>query len=83
MFTKEMQKALEADGEKLRQLTGEDHGPFATRMAIDAIRDEAFEQCATLLRTRALQRDDQDIANALTRIADEIDEFKSANGGLP
>lgn len=24
---KEMQKALEADGEKLRQLTGEDHGP--------------------------------------------------------
>jgi len=55
----------------------------ATRMAIDTIRDEAFEQCATLLRTRALQRDDQDIANALTRVADEIDEFKSANGGLP
>lgn len=27
MFTKEMQKALEADGEKLRQLTGKDHGP--------------------------------------------------------
>jgi hypothetical protein len=26
-FDKEMQKALEADGEKLRQLTGEDHGP--------------------------------------------------------
>lgn len=25
----EMMKALEADGEKLRQLTGEDHGPFA------------------------------------------------------
>lgn len=25
---KEMQKALEADGEKLRQLTGEDHGPY-------------------------------------------------------
>ena len=25
---KEMQKALEADGEKLRQLTGEDHGPW-------------------------------------------------------
>lgn len=24
----EMQKALEADGEKLRQLTGEDHGPY-------------------------------------------------------
>lgn len=35
----EMQKALEADGEKLRQLTGKDHGPFyidedrAARMA--------------------------------------------------
>jgi hypothetical protein len=25
---KEMMKALEADGEKLRQLTGEDHGPY-------------------------------------------------------
>lgn len=25
---KEMQRALELDGEKLRQLTGEDHGPF-------------------------------------------------------
>lgn len=23
-----MQEALEADGEKLRQMTGEDHGPF-------------------------------------------------------
>jgi hypothetical protein len=27
MFTREMMKALEEDGEKLRQLTGEDHGP--------------------------------------------------------
>jgi hypothetical protein len=26
-FDKEMQRALEADGEKLRQLTGVDHGP--------------------------------------------------------
>lgn len=26
---REMQAALEDDGEKLRQLTGEDHGPFA------------------------------------------------------
>jgi DnaJ-class molecular chaperone len=26
-FDREMMKALEADGEKLRQLTGEDHGP--------------------------------------------------------
>lgn len=28
MFDKGMQKALEADGEKLRQLTGQDHGPY-------------------------------------------------------
>lgn len=27
MFTKEMMAALEADGEKLRQITGEEHGP--------------------------------------------------------
>jgi hypothetical protein len=27
LFNKEMQRALQADGEKLRQLTGEDHGP--------------------------------------------------------
>lgn len=27
-FDREMQAALEADGEKLRQLTGEDHGPW-------------------------------------------------------
>lgn len=25
---REMERALEADGEKLRQLTGEDHGPW-------------------------------------------------------
>lgn len=28
MFDREMQAALLADGEKLRQLTGEDHGPY-------------------------------------------------------
>lgn len=27
-YDREMQAALEADGEKLRQLTGEDHGPW-------------------------------------------------------
>lgn len=30
---KEMQRALELDGEKLRQLTGEDHGPFPFEVA--------------------------------------------------
>lgn len=28
IFDKEMMKALEADGEMLRQMTGEDHGPW-------------------------------------------------------
>jgi hypothetical protein len=28
MFTREMRKVLEADGLKLKQLTGEDHGPY-------------------------------------------------------
>lgn len=28
IFDKEMQAALEADGEYLRQMTGEDHGPI-------------------------------------------------------
>lgn len=27
-FDKNMQKALAADGEKLRAMTGEDHGPY-------------------------------------------------------
>lgn len=27
-FDEEMMRALEADGEKLRQMTGEDHGPI-------------------------------------------------------
>lgn len=31
--SKEMQRALEADGEKLRQLTGQDHGPWGTERA--------------------------------------------------
>lgn len=35
-WDKEMQKALEADGEKLRQMTGKDHGPrFAADPFID------------------------------------------------
>lgn len=32
-FDKEMIQALEADGEKLRQLTGEDHGPHFPDLA--------------------------------------------------
>lgn len=32
----QMMKALEADGEKLRQLTGEDHGPFDDDALLEA-----------------------------------------------
>lgn len=35
-FDREMQKALEADGEKLLQLTGEDHGPWDLEAFDDA-----------------------------------------------
>lgn len=34
-FDTEMMAALEADGEKLRQMTGEDHGPFGTVGAVE------------------------------------------------
>jgi hypothetical protein len=39
-FNKEMQRALEADGEKLRQLTGEDHGP-----SFDDYHDDYEDEC--------------------------------------
>jgi len=37
MWTKEMMAALEADGEKLRQLTGEEHGPFEILALVTAL----------------------------------------------
>jgi hypothetical protein len=37
----EMRRALEADGEKLRQLTGKEHGPFCPRCLINPI-DKIF-----------------------------------------
>ena len=37
-----MADALEADGEKLRQTTGEDHGPFGT---VDAVEREMERLC--------------------------------------
>lgn len=42
-FDKEMMAALEADGEYLRQMTGEDHGPFGT---VDAVEREMERLCA-------------------------------------
>lgn len=42
-WDKEMQGALEADGEKLRQMTGADHGPrFLTDPFIDATKEGMF-----------------------------------------
>jgi len=38
-FDDEMMRALEADGEKLRQLTGEDHGPFCPDCMGTGMRD--------------------------------------------
>lgn len=39
MFSKAMMAALEADGEKLRQLTGDDHGPVFLADAPEAWKD--------------------------------------------
>jgi hypothetical protein len=41
-FDDDMMKALEADGEKLRQMTGEDHGPFGT---VNAVEREMHRLC--------------------------------------
>lgn len=41
-FDDEMMAALESDGAKLRQMTGEDHGPFGT---VDAVEREMERLC--------------------------------------
>ncbi|MFZ5713077.1 MAG: hypothetical protein ACOY3N_09575 [Bradyrhizobium sp.] len=43
-----MMKALEADGEKLRQLTGEDHGPFDPDVLREALAAEICRAVAEL-----------------------------------
>jgi hypothetical protein len=46
MFNEEMRRALELDGEKLRQMTGEDHGPyFLTDEAACACGEKNIDQC--------------------------------------
>lgn len=44
MFDKEMMAALEADGEKLRQLTGEDHGPWSILTCPDCFGEGSLEE---------------------------------------
>lgn len=46
---KEMQKALEADGEKLRQLTGKDHGPYFGSEPSYSELVRALASCLTML----------------------------------
>lgn len=49
-FDLEMQRALEADGEKLRQLTGEDHGPyFLDDVTVYAPCPACFESCGSVV----------------------------------
>jgi hypothetical protein len=52
VFNKEMCDALEADGEKLRQLTGEDHGPI---FLAEEPGDDLLIASATLLHNQALE----------------------------
>jgi NTP pyrophosphatase (non-canonical NTP hydrolase) len=42
MFDKAMQQALAEDGEKLRQLTGEDHGPYFPDAFVDTANYQEF-----------------------------------------
>lgn len=44
---REMMKALQADGEKLRQLTGDDHGPFEVPTVLDEQMREARHDVAS------------------------------------
>jgi hypothetical protein len=46
----EMRKALEADGEKLRQLTGEDHGPWTIAQCITWHRFVRHDRAGDYLR---------------------------------
>lgn len=47
----EMEKALQADGEKLLALTGEDHGPF------DQTKDEVIAQMSVAIEDVMAKRD--------------------------
>ena len=79
-FDKEMMRALEADGEKLRQLTGEDHGPVFIEP--DSVAHKHGMEIATLAMS-AVHRlqsadwisqdvDNEDLADACMIIADAI-----------
>lgn len=50
-----MMKALEADGEKLRQLTGEDHGPIFLADEDEISDNPAFEAWLQILEADVIQ----------------------------
>ena len=56
-MTEEMRKALEADGEKLRQMTGEDHGPTFTSQERSADRGPEPEETTVLQLANAILKD--------------------------
>lgn len=71
-FDKEMQKALEADGEKLRQLTGEDHGP---RWSV-----EQYQRAARSMSVHVAKPEHevayQDICQLVNRHADKLNAIE-------
>lgn len=86
LTTPEMRRALEADGEKLRQLTGEDHGPHFIPEPVRSAEQITFERAESL--TKELQRSALGFLSAeitqrqkmsvnISRLAEEcIDRFK-------
>lgn len=84
-FDKDMMRALEADGEKLRQITGEDHGPVFLR---DVDPDSAAGRHGMEIATFAMRAvyalqeadwinpdvDNEDLSDACQIIADIITE---------
>ncbi len=75
-MTDEMRKALEADGEKLRQMTGEDHGPFAEH----ALESEAVEAAKRIERERYVGS--QFVSDARTAIPSLIAEIERLRATL-
>lgn len=76
---KAMMKALEADGEKLRQLTGEDHGPFevvdalSDEMSADAILARAASGAMPRVEAVVMAMSEKGNAVGLERAADTLD----------
>lgn len=55
----EMDRALEADGEKLRQLTGKDHGPFDLAEPNPKLDDKHIQSLAILIAVEIAKQDNE------------------------